>query len=470
MRTRTRVTLSQQHVEDCRCPVYPGGINVLRNVSTDYPPYVNETGCTETIVDDPTPGLWEKDVKHLRYSVDDHPPLRQKLGFSRYSPLAAHLRAENDWLYDTNSPHWMLQRYGSYLRTLRPLEASSLPTLADVPTSVQIDAFEHMMPKVNDGLSLVNFILELKDLRRMFDFKTLERELRYGYRKFGILSSSISKRQAGRNRWEELKNAANDFLNYSFGWKPFLGDLSKMYKALSGLDTRLSYLERNQGRALTRHYVKTLDVPEMPCSTRDFLTDIDMYNLFWTGGAHNTYGAKASVYRKDTYEYQPRYHATINYSYSLPNYGVWTSIRRKIRGFLDALGVRLDPSIVWNAIPYSFVVDWVVDVGSWLRQFSPNDLGLEVVINDASHSVKYQQVSQFTASLPVLTPEVGTDPRTTSHYIEDIALSDVTRAYYERKRWNPSLLFAGVSFPTLMQWSLGGALAITQNRRRFRRG
>ena len=33
---------------------------------------------------------------------------------------------------------------------------------------------------------------------------------------------------------------------------------------------------------------------------------------------------------------------------------------------LDALGANLNPAIIWNAIPWSFVVDWVINVSQWL--------------------------------------------------------------------------------------------------------
>lgn len=177
----------------------------------------------------------------------------------------------------------------------------------------------------------------------------------------------------------------------------------------------------------------------------------------------------ASLFRRDSYDYRPRYHATIDYTYSLPDYKSFKSMRRTLRGFLDAFGVKFDPSIIWNAIPFSFVVDWVVDVGGWLRQFSTNDLGLQVVVHSASHSVKYAQVSQSTARFPVVKP-VGFSA-TLLHYIENIAIADVERTYYERRIWDiPTVFKPGVSIPGLMQWTLGGALGTSREKRRFRHG
>lgn len=40
----------------------------------------------------------------------------------------------------------------------------------------------------------------------------------------------------------------------------------------------------------------------------------------------------------------------------------------------QALGIDADsfPSFVWELIPYSFVIDWFLDVGDWLQAISPN--------------------------------------------------------------------------------------------------
>jgi len=52
----------------------------------------------------------------------------------------------------------------------------------------------------------------------------------------------------------------------------------------------------------------------------------------------------------------------------------------KVLGLLDALGANFNPSYVWSVIPWSFVVDWVVSVRSWLDQFETKNLEPKVNI------------------------------------------------------------------------------------------
>lgn len=43
-----------------------------------------------------------------------------------------------------------------------------------------------------------------------------------------------------------------------------------------------------------------------------------------------------------------------------------------MRAWLDTLGLNLSPTVIWNAIPYSFVVDWFANVGDCLKQYDSN--------------------------------------------------------------------------------------------------
>jgi len=184
--------------------------------------------------------------------------------------------------------------------------------------------------------------------------------------------------------------------------------------------------------------------------------DRDMNFCF--GSVMNQQGAnKAKLTASCRWVLEPIYHATLVYSYSIP--GV-SGVRRKIRGWLDSFGVRFDPAVVWNATPFSFVVDWLVDIGGFLRSFSPTDLGMNIVILDASHSVKYHSIGSITGVLPHFNNQKYTE----------VNLWTDERYYYERAPWIPRMHSLTVSVPGAMQYSLAGALAISGNKQRFKRG
>jgi hypothetical protein len=48
---------------------------------------------------------------------------------------------------------------------------------------------------------------------------------------------------------------------------------------------------------------------------------------------------------------------------------------------LERLGVTPDPAIVWNAIPLSFILDWVYPVGEWLHERRYTMIDMNIVID-----------------------------------------------------------------------------------------
>lgn len=87
-----------------------------------------------------------------------------------------------------------------------------------------------------------------------------------------------------------------------------------------------------------------------------------------------TYGS--DIRRVTTYQ-RARFGASVEYSYTLSTYQRENAL---LHGFLDALGVNFDPRIIWNAIPWSFAVDWVLGVNQWLRQFRTRLIEPQTVI------------------------------------------------------------------------------------------
>lgn len=43
-------------------------------------------------------------------------------------------------------------------------------------------------------------------------------------------------------------------------------------------------------------------------------------------------------------------------------------LRRPEEGFLDYWGLRVTPEVVWNALPFSFLLDYVLQVGNSIRR------------------------------------------------------------------------------------------------------
>jgi hypothetical protein len=153
-----------------------------------------------------------------------------------------------------------------------------------------------------------------------------------------------------------VANLAGARLNYKFGWKPSQGDLSAL------LDTLLSFRQ-----ALSNFKYSGREIIS---SRRTILKDETHKdgNVFLDGNTHRVWHGQLTRKVHGYLVYKPLPIAVI---------GEWDET---LRALLDTLGFELNPRIVWDKIPFSFVVDWFVNVGEWLESFKVDALELPIQI------------------------------------------------------------------------------------------
>jgi hypothetical protein len=57
------------------------------------------------------------------------------------------------------------------------------------------------------------------------------------------------------------------------------------------------------------------------------------------------------------------------------------------------MGFELNPRIIWDAIPFSFVVDWFFNVGGFLARYKVDALELPIVLVDSF--VSYKEINNI---------------------------------------------------------------------------
>jgi hypothetical protein len=271
---------------------------------------------------------------------------------------------------------------------------------------------EELLPTFSEGgESVVNFILELKQLKGLFKLWDKSRNF--------------------------LQNIANGHLSFSFGWQPFLSDVKKLTESLKNFRKKIEALQKGSGKPQFRHFRRFMDHVDLPANvTTDTGIGLVTKVMKWID--------------------RPRYCATVGYTYYLPDMSV---LSNKMKGFLDSLGAQWNPSIVWNAIPFSFVVDWFFSVGSWLDSLRTDNLKIPATVTAFCHSVKYQVQDDivFTHASSL----VGFLP---TGQIFPVTLANVTTLRYERRRDVPSfgLFDTTVKVPNWGQVALGASLLVQQ--------
>lgn len=221
--------------------------------------------------------------------------------------------------------------------------------LTDLDPSYHHDErWKKCKPSMATRANMAVFLAELRDVKRMFDL--------------------IPGKHFNLSNWTEVARYGNSLhLNYNFGWKPFISDLKSAWKGLSTFEQRLAKFLDSQNLDLTCRW------GDKPISA----------------GTESGYFSPTLDYQAFRYKYKidvkTKFSSTFQFSYTLPPFD-YQSMRW--RAYLDTLGLAANAANVWELIPWSFVIDWFVDVGSYLEQFSDDWIEPWIYFCQACSSVK----------------------------------------------------------------------------------
>jgi hypothetical protein len=218
-------------------------------------------------------------------------------------------------------------------------------------------AMRSMMPSIKGGFSIGNDAVELKDLRSL---PRSVQNAKFLAERLGLLFPPRSR--WGRKSLSKLIPAVSDlYLQYKFNIRPTLTDIAKGYTAMRNVDKQLKRLINEADKPLLRHF--RLGITDNLGAGETLVEN--------SGNSNNFYYIGGTQYQRLTSVGLAMYNATMEYSYKLPS---MTSQELRALALADYFGLNLDPSIIWNALPWSFVVDWTTGVSQWLSQFSINNV------------------------------------------------------------------------------------------------
>jgi hypothetical protein len=206
-------------------------------------------------------------------------------------------------------------------------------------------AFQALYPEINNGLGLIVSILEFRDIARLI--KTVK--------KLGRLFDSYDPIRRSPGRVVDVLN--DGVLSTSFGLFPIISDIKGIAADLIDLrKTIAEFVERGK-KAHSYHYKEVIS------DEKEYVQDTIAGEIFKQTKV--TYFATL----KCRYQYDARFDESL----------------------MRVGGLRVSPSLVWDAIPWTFVVDWVINIGRWLDQFD-RDPHVKVEILDYCDTLKHQLI------------------------------------------------------------------------------
>lgn len=305
-----------------------------------------------------------------------------------------------------------------------------------------------MLPEIKPRLSIVNSIYELKD------FKSLPRTFRRISDTLGDLdrfingrwalkrsTASAVTRRGSKSLRRLLRTGSDSYLQSEFNVRPLLSDICGINNALSHVRNELKGLIARAGSLQVRHYVCPL-----------YGTYADKYETKdYTIGTMYC-GGKVTFSRTVQYN-DPVFHASMEYSYMLDSYNRGELLPRALA---DSLGVQLNPAIIWNAIPWSFVLDWFAGVGRWIDQFKVRNIEPTTRIYRYLWSYSVKRWCRIS-----LATNVGTELHSSSLGL--VPVTDLWEHAYKRVVCNPditrSITTSGLN---PKEFSLAAALALSR--------
>lgn len=204
-------------------------------------------------------------------------------------------------------------------------------------------AFDAFFTQVPQEVDVANFLIDFKEI--------------------GSLIPSIQENIA--------RTIGGGFLTYSFGWKPLIGDVEKLASILKTTRARIQWLKSTFGKrtplGYTQSFTPIVNAPSTVGTIFD-LVQTEATGTFTSGGylTHR-------LQRLD-------------------------GLEGEIRGLIAALGLNSPGKIVWERIPFSFIVDWVSRVGRLADKGTIQPFTGAWDVYDVSHSYKMRVAYKVTVS------------------------------------------------------------------------
>lgn len=309
--------------------------------------------------------------------------------------------------YVGNSHSWLIYGLLDQFHQLVVENSASNPLTDSDWGGYASDAMEAMKPSLDSGFSLLNFVYELKDLKK------------FGSRVASLAKNGWSKTEAsaafwaffGSHPWNKKplvgRRLSSAWLSWRLGWAPFVNDVKALFNGIWHFDQNIRNFLNREGKPQQRYWGRNAPSPysERVLAVGNFIPSnlypINNLDLVWRWRI------------VEELEAEPRFSATMRYRYLLP-----PEVRAaagSLEGYLDQLGVNRNPAILWNAIPFSFVVDWFINIGGYLNKLRVDNVRPVTEVTDFCSSVKvrrriamyaYPEVLFSSASNPFVGQEV----------------------------------------------------------------
>lgn len=301
-----------------------------------------------------------------------------------------------------------------------------------------------MKPSFKAGNSLINFLIEMKDFKGVA--KAIWNRIGSPHKGFGEILDQI---RGFKSADSPMSKLAKGHLSYAFAWRPFYEDCVSLFNTLSKFRTRYKEIVRRANIPQQSYYGTNIQEPN---PTSVLANSGTVRPGSWFAGLNAEWYWAVN----ETRDRPIRYSATMRFKYPLPD--VLGTSWGEFFALMDSLGVNSNPAIIWNAIPFSFLIDWFIGIGRLLDGLRVDNVVFQTEIMDFCHSAK-----------SIITLDASAQARNyNTHYPlgQGVSLGKVIASRYVRRVGIPPALFTmTTSGLNIREFLLGGSLLKSRRRR-----
>lgn len=162
-----------------------------------------------------------------------------------------------------------------------------------------------------------------------------------------------------RDKTSFFRSLGGEYLNLEFGWKPLVNDVRQAAKAIIDSDAILKQLVRDSGRDVHR---------------RRYSQKMRWSEIAWDANVPAASGLPGWIFASPnrhqqihSYERRNWFSGCFTYHYDP---GHMSEVERIVTQARLLYGIELTPETLWNLAPWSWLVDWVTNVGPVLHNLS----------------------------------------------------------------------------------------------------
>ncbi len=169
------------------------------------------------------------------------------------------------------------------------------------------------------------------------------------------------------------RGAGSEYLNYQFGWVPFLSDIRKFAFAVKHSKELIDTYRAGSDKKIRRRYNGPGDSTVKLSQGTGFATPSNL-------------NVNTMVYMVETTETNRKFSGA--FRYHIPVGNAWYERLARYETYANhIIGSRVTPETLWNIEPWSWAIDWFTNTGDVIHNIS--SLGLDGLVMQYGYATDY---------------------------------------------------------------------------------